>query len=143
MKMHVDFEDIMAVEEFVRAWAPVFRLGGSATLPDQAANATPQAQPPVQTAPVQVTPVQVAPIVPTQTTPVQPPAQAVQQPIQTTAVTYKLDDLARAAMTLMDTGRQVDLQQMLFRFGVQSLPELPPAQYGAFATELRAMGAQI
>nr|DAJ02426.1 MAG TPA: hypothetical protein [Caudoviricetes sp.] len=46
-------------------------------------------------------------------------------------------------MTLMDAGRQGDLQQLLARFGVEALPALPPVQYGAFATALREMGAQI
>lgn len=63
--------------------------------------------------------------------------------VPTTAQPYTLDDLARAAMTLMDSGRQIDLQQLLSQFGVEALPALPQAQYGAFATALRGMGAQI
>lgn len=59
------------------------------------------------------------------------------------AATYSLDDLARAAIGLMDAGKQADLQSLLTRFGVTALPQLPQAQYGAFATELRSMGAQI
>lgn len=88
------------------------------------------AQPaPVQPAPVQPAPVQPAPVQPT--------------PVPTTATTYTLDDLARAAMTLMDSGKQVDLQQLLAKFGVEALPLLPQQHYGAFATALREMGAQI
>lgn len=63
--------------------------------------------------------------------------------VQTSTMTYKLDDLARAAMQLMDSGRQGELQQMLATFGVNSLPELPEEKYGAFATMLREKGAQI
>lgn len=59
------------------------------------------------------------------------------------ATTYSLDDLAHAAMALMDAGRQADLQVLLAKFGVESLPQLPPAHYGAFATGMREMGAQI
>lgn len=59
------------------------------------------------------------------------------------ATTYSLEDLAHAAMTLMDAGRQADLQALLAKFGVESLPQLPPAHYGAFATGMRGMGAQI
>lgn len=59
------------------------------------------------------------------------------------ATTYSLDDLAHAAMALMDAGRQADLQGLLAKFGVESLPQLPPAHYGAFATGMREMGAQI
>ena len=56
---------------------------------------------------------------------------------------YTLDDLARAGMTLRDSGRQADLQGLLKTFGVEALPALPKEQYGAFATALRGMGAQI
>lgn len=56
---------------------------------------------------------------------------------------YTLDDLARAGMTLMDAGKQGDLLGLLKEFGVEALPALPPAQYGAFATRLRTLGAQI
>lgn len=65
------------------------------------------------------------------------------QPVPTAAASYTLDDLARAAMPLMDAGRQADLQQLLVLFGVEALPALQPGQYGAFATKLREMGAQI
>lgn len=63
--------------------------------------------------------------------------------IPTTAVSYTIDDLARAAMTLMDSGRQGELQKLLAGFGVEALPQLPQAQYGAFATQLRERGAKI
>lgn len=63
--------------------------------------------------------------------------------VPTSAPQYKLDDLARAAMALMDSGRQADLQGLLARFNVAALPMLPQAQYGAFATALREMGARI
>ena len=79
------------------------------------------------------------PIQPSQGQAVQPPQAAV--PITTTG--YTLDDLARAAMTLMDAGRQQELLGLLSQFGVDSLPALPQTQYGAFATALRGMGAQI
>lgn len=93
----------------------------------------PQAQTavPVQT-PVQQTPP--APVAP----PVSRPA-----PVPTSNQTYVLDDLARAAITLMDSGRQSDLMGLLSWFGVDSLPALPKEQYGAFATALRGMGARI
>ena len=46
-------------------------------------------------------------------------------------------------MTLMDAGRMNDLQALLAQFGINSLPELPESQRGAFATALRGMGAKI
>lgn len=88
----------------------------------------PVTQPVLQTAPVQ-----------TQVT--QP--QVTQPQVATTSQTYTLDDLSRAAMPLMDNGKQDMLLNLIAQFGVASLPELPPDQYGAFATALREMGAQI
>ena len=61
----------------------------------------------------------------------------------TAAKTYTLDELASAAMLLMDRGMQVQLQELLAGYGVEALPMLPPEQYGNFATALREMGAQI
>lgn len=139
MKLTAEFENLMDLKEFVKAWAPAFQT-------ESVAPPAAPVQQPVQTAPVQQPVQQTAPVQQlVQTVPVQPqPQQLVPQAtIPTTTITYSLDDLARAAMSLMDTGRQADLLLMLSRFGVQSLPELPPAQYGAFATELRTMGAQI
>lgn len=80
-----------------------------------------------------------------------PASQAVPQvtaPTQTVAVptaakTYTLDELASAAMLLMDRGMQTQLQELLAGYGVEALPMLPPEQYGNFATALRGMGAQI
>lgn len=82
------------------------------------------------------------PAVPAQQAFTQAPQQA-QPAVPTAAQTYTLDELARAAMTLMDAGRQMDLQGLLRNFGVEALPALPKDQYGAFATALRGMGAQI
>lgn len=70
-----------------------------------------------------------------------PPAQNAAVP--TSTASYTQDDLSKAAITLMDSGRQAELQQLLRGFGVASLPELPPARYGEFATALRTMGAPI
>ena len=63
--------------------------------------------------------------------------------VPTAARTYTADELAKAAMTLMDAGKQMELIQLLASFGVNSIPALPPEQMGAFATALRGMGAQI
>ena len=72
-----------------------------------------------------------------------PQAAPIPQPVPTSTVSYMADDLARAAMTLMDAGKQPQLIQLLNSFGVDSLPALAPEQYGPFATALRGMGAQI
>ena len=93
--------------------------------------------PPQQQVPLQQAPVQTS--IPT--APVQQATPSAMVP--TATVSYTLDDLARAGMTLMDSGRQGDLLQLLNQFGVDALPALSPDQYGAFATALRGMGTQI
>ena len=110
-----------------------------------------QDKPPVQqAAPAMTQPVQTQQMAPVTTPPVQaqhvtpvtpPPVQ--QAPVQTTAPSYTADDLARAAMTLMDSGRQGDLINLLAQFGTEALTQLPQEQYGAFATALRGLGAPI
>lgn len=80
-----------------------------------------------------------APVV-SQTPPASPAQNAA---VPTSTASYTQDDLAKAAITLMDSGRQAELQKLLQNFGVASLPELPAARYGEFATVLRTMGAPI
>ena len=163
------FEDINEVKAFAEMFqgmdacreAPAGAGGDTvaATAPlvqniqPQVQNAPAPVQPPVQNAQVSVQPpvqnarVSVQPPAQNAQAPVQPPVQNAQaQPaaaVPVTAAQYTLDDLARAGMTLMDAGRQADLQGLLSRFGVEALPMLEPGQYGAFATALREMGAQI
>lgn len=99
------------------------------TAPPQAAT-DPKPAEPQQSAP--------APAVLTASDPVTPAA-----PVPTAAHAYTADELAKAAMTLMDAGKQMELIQLLASFGVNSIPALQPEQMGAFATALRGMGAQI
>lgn len=124
-------------EEITNMSVGIAPIQGSAQL--QQAPAVQPTVPPVQEnkAPVLQAPVQIQ-----QTAPPVQPAPAAQQ-IPTTAPSYTLDELAKAAMTLMDTGRQAELQGLLGAFGVEALPALPKEQYGAFATALRERGAQI
>lgn len=121
-----------------RAIDPGIKRTTKMTVSETAAN---QGAPVQQTAQQAFTPVQQA------AAPVTPAQQAVQQPVpapvQTSAPTYTLDDLCLAAGPLMDAGRQQELMDLVARFGIVSLPELPPERFGEFATALRAMGAQI
>ena len=78
-----------------------------------------------------------APMVPTT------PVTSVPTAVPTSTHTYTPDDLAKAAMLLMDSGKQQELIALLGQFGAAAIPELRPEQYGAFATALRGMGAQI
>ena len=126
-----DFEDMMGFARNLVSTVetkdkpPVQQAAPAMTQPvQQVAPATPQ---PVQTQ-------QMAPVTP-------PPVQ--QAPVQTAAPSYSADDLARAAMTLMDSGRQGDLINLLAQFGTDTLIRLPQEQYGAFATALRGLGAPI
>ena len=48
-----------------------------------------------------------------------------------------------AGSTLMDAGKINDLMNLLHTFGVQAVMDLKPEQLGAFATEMRALGATI
>ncbi|WP_394523698.1 hypothetical protein [Lacrimispora sp. JR3] len=121
---------------------------------------TPVQQVPAMTAPIQTHPApttgfmnipdgveanmpiqtQAAPTTPPQNT---APTQQIPAQVQTTASSYTMDDLTKAAVMLMDSGRQADLLNLLAQFGVEALPALPQEQYGAFATALRGLGAQI
>ena len=84
----------------------------------------------VPTEPVNVAP---TPVTPAPVTPVAPTAVA----------TYTTDDLARAAVSLVDAGRQADLISIMSKYGVVALPDLPADQYAAFAADLRALGVAI
>lgn len=95
---------------------------------------------PVQSRNVQV---QQAPIEPSAPAPQSPAPVTPPAPVPTTAPGYTLDDLTKAAIPLMDSGKQPELLQLIQSFGVEALPSLRPEQYGAFATALRGLGAQI
>lgn len=108
-----------------------------------------------------VAPVSPAPVTPT-TTPTPAPGPAVAAPAPTagpasvtpgntpapavpvtTAPAYTLDQISRAGASLVDAGKMQQLLELLGRYGVQAVTQLQPEQYGTFATELRALGAQI
>ena len=141
MKIEVTFDSLDEVRKFTE-----MVLVGQATAqpsntqaPVQPAPAVHNTAVPVQAAPVQTIPAQTAPV---QTSPIQ--TAPVQTAVPTSTVAYTMDDLARAGMSLMDCGKQAELQKLLKEgFGVDALPQLPKEQYGAFATALREMGAQI
>lgn len=61
----------------------------------------------------------------------------------TGAPTYTPGQISRAGASLVDAGKMQQLLELLGRYGVQAVTQLQPEQYGAFATELRALGAQI
>lgn len=94
-------------------------------------------------------PVNPAPIIPdpepVKTEPVKPEPVKAEEPVLLTPsqVTYTRDDLTRAAVSLIDSGKKADLQALLEKFGVSALPSLPKDHYVAFAGELKALGATL
>lgn len=56
---------------------------------------------------------------------------------------YTLDQISRAGAALLDANKMDLLLALLNRYNVQAITQLRPEQYGAFATELRALGAAI
>ena len=105
------------------------------TVPTQAPGA-PLSATPAQTA------AQIAPTVPVaQPAPVANTAPAPTAP--TSAPQYTLDMIARAGAALVDAGKMDALCGLLAKYGVEALTALDPAQYGNFANDLRALGAQI
>ena len=121
--------------------------------PVQAAAPTP-ASAPVPVAPVQTT------AVPAQTPAVQPmPAQApagvAPQPAPApmpaapapaaapAAKKYTRDEIAKAGSVLASQGKIPELLALLNKYGVQSVVQLDPGKYDAFANDLRALGAAL
>lgn len=102
------------------------------------------------------TPVPVAPVPASVAVPTQPPAMPVPTPPPASvpaaptpalpvasAPSYTLDQISKAGAALVDAGKMEPLLALLTKYGVQAITQLQPAQYGVFATELRALGAQI
>ena len=81
-----------------------------------------------------------APFAPT--APVTPPPPFVPT---TQAPAYTLDQITRAGADLITAKPEImdALMAMLPKYGVQTLTTLKPEQFGAVATELRALGANI
>ena len=141
MKINVEFEDLretVIFAEFINGRtapaqepaqsAPAVQPAVPASTPP-AGQAQPAAQGVGQAAPVQQ--------------PVQPAVPTPPQQVPTVAPSYTLEDLGRAGVTLMESGKKAELEALVASFGVASLQQLPEAQYGAFATALRSMGAPI
>lgn len=59
------------------------------------------------------------------------------------APSYTLDALARAGAVLAQSGKMEQALALLTKYNVQTVNQLKPEQYGAFAAELRALGAQL
>ena len=72
------------------------------------------------------------------------PAPAAPAPVPVApAPTYSRDQIMTAGAALIDAGKINELMGLLNSFGVQAVTQLKQDQLGAFATELRKLGAQI
>lgn len=115
--------------------------------PLQASPVQQMAPPPTYQAPQQTAPPITVPV----DQPVQQPMQQpVQQPVQTppvgvptSDVSYTNEQLAVAMTSLVDAGKMDAVRALLNRFNAPSLMQLPKEMYGAFASELRQMGAKL
>jgi len=116
--------------------APVMPVAPAAPVNPTPAPAVPVAAPTAPTAPA---PTNAAPVAPVALVAPVAPAPAV--PV--TAPTYTLDQISRAGAVLVDAGKMDALLGLLAKFGVAAVTQLQPDQFGVFATELRALGAQI
>ena len=145
-----------AILKLVEVWAqPVEPASASAVA--AAAKVAEAAMPQVP-----ATPTAPAPVTPAPTTPAPAPGPAA-APVPTAgpgaatapgntpapvvpvaaAPSYSMEQIATAGTALVDAGKRDQLLALLSRFGLQAVTQLQPAQYGAFAAELRALGAQI
>ena len=94
-------------------------------------------------APVTPPPAPAAPVTPPAPAPAPAPQTAAPVMPVASAPTYTLDQISKAGAALVNAGKMEPLLALLTKYGVQAITQLQPAQYGVFATELRALGAQI
>jgi len=98
---------------------------------------------PQQPAPLPPIPTYPAPPVPP-VPPAAPSAPVAPPPLPTApAPTFTIDQLAQAGAALAQSDKLDQALALLAKYGVSSVTQLPPEQHGAFATELRALGAPI
>ena len=78
--------------------------------------------------------------------PVQAPAATpapVATVVPTTVKKYTLAELQAACAPLMDMGKMAELQNLMAKYNVIALNDIPEERYGELATDLRAMGARL
>lgn len=152
MKIKIDVPELVAAVE--KLAAAIDKTALNITVPNEGTLNfnMPAGNSPVAPAPVQTTPTP-APVAAPASAPAPAPAAPPVAPTPTaaaptsavpvTAPTYTLDQIAKAGANLVDAGKMEQLLALLTKYGVQAVTQLTPDQYGAFATELRALGAQI
>lgn len=141
MKIKIDVPELVAAVE--KLAAAIDKTALNITVPNEG---TLNFNMPAGNAPVAPAPVQTAPTPAPVAAPASAPAPAptpAAPAVPVTAPTYTLDQIAKAGANLVDAGKMEQLLALLTKYGVQAVTQLTPDQYGAFATELRALGAQI
>ena len=73
------------------------------------------------------------------------PQAADEEPVLPTSqeVTYKKEDLQRAAVALMEKDAGFNPTEFLSSFGASAFSDIPESRYGEFADELRKLGGEI
>lgn len=154
MKIKIDVPELVAAVE--KLAAAIDKTALNITVPNEGTlnfnmptGNAPVAPAPVQTAPTPAPVAAPAPAPAPAPTPAAPPVTpmpttaAPAPAVPVTAPTYTLDQIAKAGANLVDAGKMEQLLALLTKYGVQAVTQLTPDQYGAFATELCALGAQI
>lgn len=136
---HIDNVGTVNIGAAPTQQAPVAPVNPTAPVPGAPLSATPAQSP----APVTFgNTVSVVPTAPAQQAPVAP-AQPAAPAVPTAAPQYTLEMIATAGSALIDAGKLDQLMALLGKYGVDSLTNLAPENYGAIAQELRALGARI
>lgn len=119
--------------------APAVPPAAAPAAPVAPVNPTSASVPPVNPAP---TPAVVAPVAGPQVT---PPgnAPAVAPVAATPAYTVEQIGKAGADLVSQDAAKMPELLALLQKYGAQAITQLKPEQLGAFATELRGLGAKL
>ena len=143
IRLTLDDKSIEAINRLISALEKVNPTSVAPVQPiAQVTPAAASTQPVVSTA----APVQTAQA-PVQQPVVKSPVTGVQQsaaiPTSHVAQAYTVEQLQMAMAPLVDAGKMEEIRALLNRFGVPSIMDLQPDQYGALATALRGMGAQI
>ena len=93
---------------------------------------------------VQVTPTQVAVTAPAVNVNTNTPVQTtVTAPVSQEVKKYTLPEIQAALAPLLDAGKAVELQQLMTRFGVQYLGQVPEDRYPELVNAIRGLGARI
>ena len=141
IKIEADDAVVAAINNLADALGKLRAAEACAPVADVGASKTPAPVIPLHTPPTAQAPA--VPVTPptTQALAAQPAPEA--SAIPTAAPQYTLEMISAAGSALIDAGKMEQLLALLKKYGVDNLTALKPEQYGAMATDLRALGARI